>query len=265
MPTVADWKAALAANPRDPSLWLLLAEYLKERPDAWEREKCSCKSGAHGRGHCQLCNNTGLVPAMTAHRARLTWWGLMMEDEAWHGVEDCRHCYVKRQPDGTWIRVGCINCNKGKRPTFALLFDREGEECNVCEGSGFYFTTEMTVQPRPCGWCIGKRIIPGHASELSTYMESEGDGRAAKVREIRVKQCGLSLRWSVHPHVPGSANSYPTYPVACREAIRRIRAVFTELCDCCGNCGNESARRAMFGDGECPKCFGLGWLATLPT
>jgi hypothetical protein len=252
--TTTDWKAAIAANPRDPSLWLQLADFLEESPAAWERETCDCDNGKkstvlyddnnpHYRGQmittCNKCHGSGSLPAMTAHRARLTWWRLMMEDERWHGAEECRECKGRggsgwTMPDeGGGSRSVCTVCSgTGGVPTFALLFDREERISPIVDQSSIV-------------------TIPGHASELAAYLDCAGDGRAEAVREIRVitEEDG---RWVVTGENVWFWSL--SYAATCREAVRRIVGVFTEECPTCRTDDVHSDCKG--------PCFGLGWRAT---
>jgi hypothetical protein len=198
MTTAANFRAALAANPRDLSLWLL-----------------------------------------TAHLARLTWWRLRLEDERKHGMVEC----------SAFESV----------PTFALLFDREGPICTECAAGCSDFTCH----------CKCHKHIPGHVTQLADYLASQGDTeRAEAVRGIEVVDAvsrrGLDGKaWAVRePSPTGGSRTYnwhDNYPDACREAIRRICAVFTEMCDCA-----KEVRPKPYALKGCPDCFGLGWRASPP-
>ena len=267
MPEVADWKAALHRNPRDAALWEIVGDWLSDGNE-WEREKCQECNGcgwviedidADSNPKCSDCHGSGSLPTLTAHRARLTAWRLRMEDERWHGKELCPECF------GDEAQLCNGPCGgTGFVPTFALLWDQEGEEITECSRCSGEFCDTHFANPCKCNapdrhcWepCeLGeKRIIPGHVNQLASYMEREGDGRAARVRGVRVVKSSEGS-WAVEEPAPnGGTRTYnwKSYSDACREAIRRIVEVFTKPCPC-------SKSPAIIGH---KHCFGLGWRAT---
>jgi hypothetical protein len=232
---------------------------------------------------------------MTPHLARLIWWRLMMEDERWHGVEEqqvgispvscpsCKSPHCGHNSDGSpsegnqvYICAQCLHRwpveyrTIAVWPTFALLWDREDGTCKACEGTGHFgrYNAALGLVCRHCNG-TGKRTIPGHASELAAYLESQGDGRAKAVREIEVRPAPKTGWWEVFPRPARLANYNPewiTYAAACCEAIRCLVDVFTEKCGECAGYGKEYDTECQSTDSwPCEGCFGLGWRVTPPT
>lgn len=248
------------------------------RRDRWER----------GCGYCYTCwcfvrderitiDRSALpVHCQPPHLMRLTAKLIEFADERRHGEEACKCCggagrrIIDSGPYGYDVIHGrCPDCNgTKKRPTFALLFDREGA-CPICSDDDLPAPDDAV----PCEG-TGKVTIPGHLRQLADWLTECGDPRGAAVGAICIKSDPTDRSgypFEVHPYdetrevtiVPprSSGNVFATYADAGREAIARVMKMLTAECPRKSVAMGE-ARPIPAGLGYCPDCLGLDWLAT---
>ena len=244
--------------PTTAAEWLAHADWLEtpEGRTTWAIVPCPrCKDVEAYQGQCAFKQDRTILLAylQPPHQARLTGWLMQMLDERWHGMEPCVPCG----------EAGC-DCYKLSVPTFAMLFDRPYHSCR-CGHDGPAHSGRPGEKDTACTDCECEAwrpvTIPGHLSQFAAMLAAAGDPRAEQVRGLSVCKWHFPDRWDVWCSVTTTASqqAYPTYPDACREVLRRLKAMFTEPCPCPTPNPPDHCEPLP----DCQHCNGLGWRVTL--